>query len=165
MPGSAPVQTPRSARLERQELVSRELAVILDRHRVTRAQLAAAAGVPEQRARDWADPEEDRHLAIADVLPQDPRVRVELAQLVAGDGFQVVLSTPATPETLRDVLEVLGGTIAACAASEASGFVSPANAITDLAAIRALIAKLQGLEQHRLEAIKHRGLRVAGASR
>lgn len=162
MTAPAPARTSRRSRLERQEDVSRELGRILDQVGITRAQAAVAAGVPEQRGRDWADPEVDRHLSLADALAQDPRVRVQLAELLLeGADRRIVSAIPATPATLRDTIQLFGAALSALGASEADGWVSPSEAQTDVAAIRLLRVALDQLEQHRLEAIRARGLRVA----
>lgn len=85
-------------RLARQEEAARVLCRALERHDVTRAALAAAAGVPEQRARDWADTEADRHLSLADACAAPHAVRVELAEHLAGPTHVVAL-LPTTDRT------------------------------------------------------------------
>ncbi len=101
-------------------------------------------------------------LAWLELLPASAEL-VHLRERSLVHGFELA-SSSEEHATLGDVVGRAGGLLAALATSEADGFISPAEALTDIAAIERLEAVLSRAKATRRAAIERRGMRVAGSS-
>lgn len=97
-----PSPTPKQRRATRQAEAARVLDASLERHKLSRAQLAAKVGVPEQHAHEWATAEADRNMQLADAAGAPHLVRIDLAEYVAPPGC-VVCVLPATERADDDL--------------------------------------------------------------
>lgn len=93
--------TPKERRARRQAETARVLARSLEHHGISRAELAAKAGVPDQHGREWADPETNRNIAVADAAAAPHLVRVDLCEHIMGPGWCVAV-LPATGARAED---------------------------------------------------------------
>lgn len=97
-----PSPTPKQRRATRQAEAARALDASLQRHSLSRAQLAAKVGVPEQHAHEWATAEADRNMQLADAAGAPDLVRVDLAEHILGPTYVAAL-LPSVDKPVDDV--------------------------------------------------------------
>lgn len=83
-------RTAREQRETRRAETSRALARLLVDADLPHAEIARLIGVSETIVHEWCDPTKARALAVADAMALPAPVRIELAELLAGDGYLVV---------------------------------------------------------------------------
>ncbi len=110
-PAAVPPLTPEQRRAARKAAAARALAASLERHGVPRARLAAAADVPEQHARAWADPEQSRSMPVHALAAIDRRVCLDVCEEALGPGWVIAALPPALPVTddLRQAARIAQG--------------------------------------------------------
>lgn len=106
-----------------------------------------------------------RHARLAWIvlLPAPAELRY-LRERAQAHGYELA-SASTEHATLADVVGEAGRVLAALAATEADGHISPDEARTDIAAIRRLEEQLSKAKVAREVAIERRGLNIAGGRR
>lgn len=126
-------------RERRRAEVSRLLERIRVGYGITQEQCARSVGAPRYRVQSWEDPEQARHIGLADAMGLPIAMQRELVAAWAHELNCIVADKPAAAPTVRDDLEhfnaVTRGTTEA-AAQMAEHIASGALAAGDVEALR-----------------------------
>lgn len=174
MGSSVPALTPQERRAKRQAEASRTLARSLDAHNVSQADLAAKCGVPCPHASEWANPEVNRNISLADAAAAPHLVRIDLAEHLLGPGM-VAAVLPAASRIDDDFKHAAsiarggGAVLESYLEAIADGTITPAEAagvrariLEQLRALVSLDASLALIEKQRGAPVRR--LHIAGES-
>lgn len=147
---SGQVLSARAKRVQRQEAAARRFAAILDAHELTRAQVAADLGISPQLVSDYANPEADANLSVADASGiANIGARRDLMDFIGGADLVAVQrhSASASALSVQDAARMLRAAMAAADSlleALADGIVDPAEQRESLRKIDALICDAEG---------------------